>query len=233
MRGYFVTGTDTGVGKTTVGRALLAAATARGLRTRCLKPAETGCTRAHDGDLLAHDAEALWEATDRGQPRASACIYRFEESVAPGVAAAREKVELDFDRIRARFDEFTGQCDFVLVEGAGGLLVPMGRGRTIADLVVCIGLPLLIVARPTLGTINHTLLTIEAAQHRALDVVGVIFSASEGEPDPDAVASNAEEIRAASGVPVLGYLGHFAPEPPLTILGQSIESSLELARLLA
>lgn len=232
MTGYFVTGTDTGVGKTTVSRALLAAATARGLRTRCLKPAESGCLRRPDGGLVAQDALGLWEATDRGQALDSVCLYRFEAPVAPGVAAEGEGSAIELGVIRAGLDAIRQSGpDLVLVEGAGGLLVPMGHGRTIADLAVALALPLLIVSRPTLGTINHTLLTIEAARARGLAVHGVIFSAADQQPEPAAVASNAREIERASGIRALGYLPHL-PGATLSILAKAAEASVQLGAIL-
>lgn len=232
MLAYFVTGTDTGVGKTTVSRALLAAATARGLRTRCLKPAESGCERAADGALVPRDARALWEASERSQPLESVCLYRFEEPVAPGVAATRLGMTIDFDAIALSVAAIRADApDLLLVEGAGGLLVPLGVGRNIADLAVILGLPLLIIARPTLGTINHTLLTVEAARNRGLSVRAVIFSASSTAADPDAVRSNAEEITAACGVPVLGALP-YQPDLSLPQLAAAIEAVPGLADLL-
>lgn len=232
MPGYFVTGTDTGVGKTTVSRALLAAATARGLRTRCLKPAESGCERAADGTLVPRDARSLWEASDRSQPLESVCLYRFEEPVAPGVAATRLGTTVDFEAIAHSAAALRADApDLFLVEGAGGLLVPLGAGRSIADLAMLLGLPLLIVARPTLGTINHTLLTVEAARHRGLSIRGVIFSASSTAVDAEAIQSNADEISAACGVPVLGALP-YQTDLSLPRLAAAIEAVPGLATLL-
>lgn len=232
MIAFFVTGTDTSVGKTTVSRALLAAATARGLRTRCCKPVETGCGRAADGSLVAHDAGVLWEATDRVQPPGTACVYSFEEPAAPGVAAERAGQRID---IAALVRHIRSLCepapDVLLVEGAGGLLVPLGSGKTIADLAVAVSFPLLIVARPGLGTINHTRLTIEAARARGLEVRGVVFSAAEGPADAVAMDSNANEIRRASGVPVLGDIPHL-PGAPTEQLAGVIESQSGLSALL-
>jgi dethiobiotin synthetase len=229
---YFVTGTDTGVGKTTAGRALLAAATMRGLRTRCFKPAESGCARAADGTLMPRDAESLWEATDRMQTRESACLYRFEEPVAPGVAAMRLGTSIDLGAIARAFAALRDDGpDFLLVEGAGGLLVPLGGGKNIADLAGLLGLPLLIVARPTLGTINHTLLTIEAARGRGLSIEGVIFSCGSEDVDAGVIASNAAEIHGGSGVSVLGTLPN-QPDLSVARLAAAIEAAPGLAALL-
>lgn len=232
MIAYFVTGTDTAVGKTTVGRALLAAATARGLRTRCCKPVESGCTRAADGRLIPHDAEALWSATDRVQPPESVSLHRFEAPVAPGVAAERAGQTIDLTAIARHVRSLVESApDLLLVEGAGGLLVPLGGGRSIADLAGLLAFPLLIVARPGLGTINHTLLTIEVARTRGLAVSGVIFSAADRASDSAFVGSNAAEIHKASGIPVLGELPHL-PGASLPELARVIESRPSLASLL-
>ena len=232
MKAYFVTGTDTEVGKTTVGAAILAAGTARGLRTRCLKPVESGCARGAAGTLVPADGRALWAATDKKQAPDSVVVYAFEEPVAPGVAAEREGVEIRFEPIRERLEEIcVAGADLMLVEGAGGLLVPLGQGKTIGDLARFLSIPLLVIARPGLGTINHTLLTVEAARARGLSVDAVIFSASAGEVQEAAVASNAKEIERASGVPVLGCLPHLATLHAED-LGQAAESALDLDRLL-
>jgi len=231
MIGYFVTGTDTGVGKTTVSRSLLAAATARGLHTRCFKPVESGCSRAADGALVPRDAHALWEATDRTQPLESVCLYRFEEPVAPGVAATRLGTSIDLGAITAAVAAIRAASpDLLLVEGAGGLLVPLGGGQSIANLAILLGLPLLIVARPTLGTINHTLLTIEAAHRRGLVTQGVIFSSGSAVEAAD-ISSNAAEIWSGSGVPVVGTLP-YQHDLSLDRLAAAVEAVPGLAGLL-
>ncbi|GAB4558040.1 MAG: dethiobiotin synthase [Haliangiales bacterium] len=209
MREYFITGTDTEVGKTTMARALLAAATAAGLDSRCFKPAESGCPSDERGALQPQDALALWRAGGQRQDRDSVCAYRFRDPVAPGVAAAREGVSIDFAVLAQAVDALRAENpDLLIVEGAGGLLVPMGEGRMIRDLARMLSMPLLVVARPSLGTINHTLLTVESARASGIEVAGVVFSAAAGNVDRDAVASNRAEIEAASGVTVFGCLPH-------------------------
>lgn len=224
----FATGTDTEIGKTTVSCTLLAAAQARGLRALAFKPAESGCTRDPDGELVAADAQRLWQAAGRGQSLESVCRYRFEEPVAPGVAAVRSGVEVDLGAIcqyiRAACEP---EPDLALVEGAGGLLVPLSARELIIDLAVALAWPLLIVARPGLGTINHTLLSIEAARSRSLEVRGVVFSDTGGVASAEAVASNASEIERLSGVRVLGCLPYL---PGMT--GHSVEQVAGSAGLL-
>ncbi len=213
---FFVTGTDTGVGKTTVACALLTAATRRGIATQAFKPAESGCQRQDDGSLLAADAAALWHAGNHSQDRDSVCLYRFAQPVAPGVAAAAEGTAISVpsiaEHIARHRAELERRCpahtsSLTLVEGAGGILVPLGPWATIADLAVALALPLVIVARPGLGTINHTLLTIEAARTRRLPVAAVIFNrVHAGAEDPELIAENMRQIERGSGVRVLGCL---------------------------
>jgi dethiobiotin synthetase len=230
MKGYFVTGTDTAVGKTTVAVALLQAAARRGLATVGSKPVETGCRRFR-GELCGDDGEWLRDAASIELDRQLACPYRFEAPLAPALAAQEEGRKIDLDRLRqqrARLLELAP--DLLLVEGAGGLLVPLGEGATIADLAALYALPLVIVARNRLGAINHTWLTVEAARRRGLEVAGVVLSSfDEGER----ASANAEQIALHAEVPILG---HF---PPLALrsqirkldLGAVAERSLDLDRL--
>jgi dethiobiotin synthetase len=207
MSGFFVIGTDTGVGKTTVAVGLLAAARARGLRVGCVKPAESGC-ESRQGELVPADAVLLAKAAGAETALDEVCLYRFEAAVAPGVAAAQEGVEIAFSRIRAAVaSALAGKPDLLLVEGAGGLLVPMGGGQLMADLAEVLGLPLLVVGRASLGTINHTLLTAECALERGLAVAGVLLCETVCESG-EFVISNAQEIARACAAPVLGVFPH-------------------------
>ncbi len=177
----FVTGTDTGVGKTWVGCRLLEHWRAAGLSVAGLKVAESG------GNA---DDTALFEAA--GSTQAERCQYVFDWPVAPGVAAEEAGVVIDFERIAAQLDRLSSH-DVALLEGAGGWMVPMGRGRTIADLAVVLGLPVLVVARAGLGTINHSVLTVEAIERRGLIVAAVALSLQPGD-DEDLAWRNREEI---------------------------------------
>ncbi|MBI4699558.1 MAG: dethiobiotin synthase [Deltaproteobacteria bacterium] len=209
LKQWFVTGTDTGVGKTTLCRALLAAAAARGLRTAAMKPAESGCRRDPREGLVPADALALRQAASVAIDLGAICPYRFEAAVAPGVAAEELGETIDFTHIgRCRERICEAGPDLLLIEGAGGLLVPLGAGRTIADLARFLGAPLLVVARDSLGTINHTLLTVEVARGRGLAVGAVVLSACTPDTPEGLAASNAREIERGCAVPVLGRLPH-------------------------
>ena len=226
MKAYFVTGTDTDVGKTTVSMALLAAATRRGLQTRCMKPVESGCKRARDGSLTPADATRLAGVCSSKQSLMTTCPYRFQEPVAPGMAAEARGITIDLNRIEERYRSLAfDKPDFILVEGAGGLLVPLGGKRLIADMACKLGLPLLVVARPGLGTINHTLLTVQGARLRGLRVAGVIFSNQQKKLDK-LTGPNAQEIALLGEVRYLGCLPKVDTRS-VSAMADAAESSLD------
>lgn len=205
MTAYFVTGTDTGVGKTTVTVALLGAAARAGYSVAGVKPAESGCA-VDGGELVPADGRRLQRATT-GEPELSQiCCYRLRAPVAPNVAAVRDGVTIEFAVVKEAVDAWRPR-DLVLVEGAGGLLVPLTADLDMAGLAAALELPLVIVARDALGTINHTLLTLAAARQRGLDVAGIILSATEPDTETAAQHNRAEIARLAGpGVPILGRL---------------------------
>lgn len=172
--GLFVTGTDTGVGKTIVARGLIQALRAQGLDVAAMKPVETGVGR--DGPA---DALALANATDHSEPLELICPLQFELPAAPSVAAADAQSPLHLETVRSAWQALQSRHEFVVVEGAGGLLVPLMANFDMGDLALEMRLPLVVVARPALGTINHTLLTIREAKRRGLGLLGVIFSHAE------------------------------------------------------
>jgi dethiobiotin synthetase len=230
-RGLFVVGTDTGVGKTTVACGLLRLALRRGLRPVPFKPAETGC------DPNPLDAWALWRASGERIPRESVCFYPFRLPAAPALAALSEGVRVDIDRLVTRARELAAAGDWLLVEGAGGLLVPYAPGVTAGDLLASIGLPVLIVARTSLGTINHTSLTVREIQRTGVPIAAVLLSQTEPTIGPQEFG-NADLIADVTGLRPLGPL----PYLPATVradpeaLADAIEAALEpsaLDRLLA
>jgi dethiobiotin synthetase len=198
VKGLFITGTDTGVGKTFVTRALAARLHARGWRVAAVKPAESGCAEG-----IATDAEAIAVAAGDWQAPEARCLYRLREPVAPGVAARREGVDVTIDGCAAFARAVAEQAELVLVEGAGGWCVPLDPGYgTISDLAKEIDLPVLVVARATLGTINHAVLTAEAVASDGCTVAAIVLSVRP-EDDVAMATSNAEEIsRMLGGVHV-------------------------------
>lgn len=173
IRGLFVTGTDTGVGKTVVAAAIAAALAARGTRVRVLKPVITGLAEPlpnawpHDHELLA--------AAIGGDPDTVA-LSRYDAAVSPHLAVALERRALDPAALARAVRAGAQDHDAVIAEGVGGLLVPLCEGWDVRCLAVAIGLPVLVVARPGLGTINHTLLTLEAARAAGLRIAGVVLT---------------------------------------------------------
>jgi dethiobiotin synthetase len=200
MRGLFVTATDTGVGKTEVACALLRAARQAGLDVGAMKPAQSG-----DEPGVASDAERLAEAAGGGDPPELVCPYRFAPPLAPGVAARLAGVEISLERILEAAGALAARHQALLVEGAGGLLVPLTPTRSYADLAVALGLPVLLVARAGLGTVNHVALTVEALRARRLELAGVVLNRT-GPVDDQSVPYNAAEIERLTGARVLASL---------------------------
>jgi len=204
-KGIFVTGTDTGVGKSIVSAVLARLLRLRGLRVGVMKPVTSGC-REEDGRLVSDDALLLSQAAGVGCST-DVAPYLLREPVAPAEAAKRDGVVIDFTRIRESFDRLATEHDFIIVEGAGGLMVPLAGGLLVADLAKLLELPLLVVARPDLGTINHTVLTCFAAQQMELKVAGVIIN---NYPDSPGLAERSapHHIGSLCGAAVLGIWPH-------------------------
>jgi dethiobiotin synthetase len=203
--GLFITGTDTGVGKTIVTGALAAVLHQKGVSVGVMKPVATGCVRRREG-LVSEDAEFLAQAADVLEPLADITPVRFAEPVAPTVAAVRARQDVDMDAIWSTWRRLAAAHDVMLVEGIGGILCPITPEMFVAEMAREFGLPLVIVARPALGTINHTILTVEAARSRGLSVAGIVINGAN--PDTESVAEMTApaEITRATGVPVVGVL---------------------------
>ncbi len=208
MTRLFVTGTDTDVGKTFVSAAMLRQFAARGASALGLKLFASGCTRAANGELVSEDAELLAGASTLPVPESLRCPYRFAPAVAPGLAAEQSGIAIDFDRLAAAIAPL--HADLLLVEGAGGLLCPLGQARTVADFAMRLAFPLVIVARASLGTINHTLLTVEAARRRSLVVHAVLLNNPHDKTPPAELAANAEQISRYGQVRVFSSIELFA-----------------------
>ncbi len=204
-RGIFITGTDTGVGKTIVAATLARLLRMNGVSVGVMKPVTSGC-REENGELVSDDALLLCQAA--GIPYSEdVAPYCLREALAPSEAAAIDGVRVDFSLIKASFDRLASTYQYVIVEGAGGLMVPLSGGLLVADLARELGLPLLVVARPGLGTINHTVLTCFAAQQMGLQVAGVIVN---GMPEQPGLAEKGapHQIGSLSGAAVLGIWPH-------------------------
>ena len=196
-RGYFVTGTGTGVGKTFVTCRLAEVARRQGQSVFAFKPIETGCTVV-DGKLVGSDQDLLTLAGGGWQRDELRNLYCFERPLAPLAAARAENRSIDLDRVRSVFDRGAGLVDVVFVEGAGGWRVPITETADMSTLAKQLGLPVIVVATAGLGTINHTLLTIEAIARDGCELDMVVLSLR---PDDDRAfaVENAEHIRERSG----------------------------------
>ena len=197
MRGIFVTGTDTGVGKSIVAGAVCAALAARGEHVAAFKPVVTGLGQSPDD--WPDDQVLLARAAGGRQTPEDVAPYRFEPAVSPHFAAelAGETIE------PARLLSAARAHELVVCEGVGGLMVPITTGYLVRDLAVDLALPVVIAARTGLGTINHTLLTIEAARSAGLQVAGVVMTPWPEAPEP-IEQSNRATVERLGGVPVTG-----------------------------
>ncbi len=218
-RGLFITGTDTGVGKTRVASAIARCLRQSGRRVGVLKPLSTGAERRGE-ELIPEDAWTLLAAIERDAPRDAVAPLIFEAAVAPAVAAILAGKPLRFKHVervtREAIEWWSERCEVLIVEGVGGLLTPIAQRATVADLAASIGFPLLIVARRSLGTLNHTLLTVEAARSRGLAIAGLVFN----EVEPNQIAPAEGEalddlVPRLDGVPILGRLPY--REDPTTL----------------
>jgi dethiobiotin synthetase len=201
MRGVFVTGTDTGVGKTVVAAAICAALAARGERVAAFKPAVTGIDDPPEPPW-PRDHELLAAAAGGGQSPEDVAPYAFGPAVSPHYAAALAGMRVDPNLLREAACDQAAGADALVCEGVGGLLVPLADGYAVRDLAADLGLPLVVVARSGLGTINHTLLTVEVARAAGLHVAGVVMTPwSEPEPIEE---SNRATVERLTGVSVSG-----------------------------
>jgi dethiobiotin synthetase len=210
LRGLFVTGTDTGVGKTVVAAAVCAALAARGERVAAFKPVVTGLDEEpgewpRDHELLAQEANA-------GQTPADVAPLTFDPPVSPHYAAQEAGTVIEPRELADAARAAAQGADALICEGVGGLLVPLTSGYLVRDLALELGLPLLVAARPGLGTINHTLLTLEAARAAGLTLAAVVLTPWPDEPT-GMERSNRETIEALGGVRVCGL----PPTSPTTL----------------
>jgi dethiobiotin synthetase len=178
LRGCFVTGTDTGAGKTVLAAAIAAALRASGARVAAFKPVVTGLDEP--AGAWPADHELLAAAT--GARPEDVCATTFGPAVSPHLAAELAGTQLSLGALEAGARRAAASADVLVVEGVGGLLVPLNAEHDVRDLAVALGLPLVIAARPGLGTINHTLLTLEAARSAGLDVLAVVLTPWPAQP---------------------------------------------------
>lgn len=218
--GLFVAGTDTGVGKTLVAAALIHHLREKGVNVGAFKPIESGGTE---------DSTFLREAVGSEDPLELMNPYSFNQPISPHQAAEEEGREISISTILDAFESLKQRHDYIVVEGAGGLLVPLRRDFLIGDLIARLDLPVLVVARAAVGTINHTLLTVKQAQSLGLRVLGVVINHEKPVSDCEDV-SKPEEMAHFMDVPLLGkfpYLNSLDSET----LKKALADKLNLSHL--
>src|SRR5689334_6692114 len=202
MRGVFVTGTDTEVGKTVLAAAICAAAVAKGTKVAAFKPVVTGLDEPTQ-DPWPRDHELLAKVTNAGQSPTDIAPHQYGPAVSPHLAQALSDESLDPERLVGLAEKEAEKADAIVVEGVGGLLVPLTKDYLVRDFAGELSLPVVIAARPGLGTISHSLLTIEAARAVALRIQAVVLTPWPDEPN-EMERSNMETIERFGEVPVIG-----------------------------
>ena len=206
-RGLFVTGTDTGVGKTMIACLIASAWRARGLDVGVMKPIETGDAAMPHG-IFDADGWLLRCAASSREPMAAITPWRYAEPLAPLACARSSGIELDRTQLLAAITAMAERHRCLVVEGVGGALVPLGKDWFVADLMAEVGLAALVVGRAGLGTINHMLLTIEALQRRSIAIAGVVLNGARGELAEQGNPALLQEL--GSGVPLWGVVPHLS-----------------------
>ncbi len=225
MNGWFVTGTDTGIGKTFVSVALMHALRARGLTVLGMKPVAAGCRATADG-LHNDDALMLQEAGSLPLDYAEVNPYAFEPPIAPHIAARQAGISVDVAAIADRVDALGTRADCVVVEGVGGWRVPLSERADVAALAAALGLPVILVVGLRLGCLNHALLTAESIERSGVELAGWV--ANLVDPHMVSVAENVQDLMLRLAAPLLGVMPHMHGRPPrLAAPALNIESLLQ------
>lgn len=206
-RTYFVTGTDTGVGKTLVCTALLQALRSNNLSCVALKPVAAGCTPTEDG-LINDDALELQTHMSVQLPYETVNPIALEAAIAPHIAAAEVELEINIEELAAHCRDNTHEADVLLIEGAGGWRVPVSEEELLSDLPKALNIPVIMVVAMRLGCINHALLTAEAIRNDGLQLAGWVANCTSAEPMP-ALGDNLLTLRDRLNAPFLGFLPYF------------------------
>lgn len=211
MTAFFVTGTDTEIGKSLSSAALLQAFAVQGKQVAGMKPVAAGAIWA--GDHWHNDDVALITAASNVTIAPElVCPYLLHEAVAPHIAAAGEGISFDLAHIGTCLEQIRAQTEVTIVEGVGGFRVPLTDTQDTADLAVQLGLPVILVVGMRLGCISHAMLTVEAIQARGLKLAGWI--ANQIDPGMRHAGANLETLRTLIPVPLIGHIPHLVPADP-------------------
>jgi len=233
--GFFVTATDTDVGKTVIAGAVADWFRRRKARVGVLKPVATGCPHLREG-LVSEDAEFLAACADTPHPLDVVCPNRYAEPLAPSVAAERAGVPVDWSAVERSLRVMAATSDVLIVEGAGGVMVPVDAKITMLDVARALELPAIVVARPGLGTVNHTVLTVNALRAAGVAVAGVVVNRYPAESPGVAEETNPRQIEKWAKAPVLAIVpdepvaGVTLPPGIVSAVGQVDWSSLASRR---
>ncbi len=236
-RSFFITGTDTGVGKTFVGGGVCLLARKARLRIGVMKPIETGCSEIR-GKFLPADAALLSTCADEPEDSLDdICPYRFAPPLSPETAARQAGVQVDFGKIKKHLEVIAKDKDLLLVEGAGGLLVPITSNKNMADLAAYLKCRVLLVVGSRLGCLNHALLTLNELSRRKLPVAGIIFNQIVPPGGDDkSLDTNAQDLARHTKAPIFGTLPYLPEGPKLLkpyAYRKIFEDHLDAAALLA
>jgi dethiobiotin synthetase len=232
MNGLFITGTDTDIGKTALSALLLAELRRRKINAAPMKPMQTGCVRKLEtgtlkpemGNLKRNDelhvshlsvpdldySLSMAQMTVPAEDYQNMSPYRFEPACSPHLAAEMAGTEIEISEMVIAARKLASDYDFVMAEGAGGIVVPLNRRETMLDLMQALRFPILLAARPGLGTINHTLLSLRALRSDGLDIAGIVFVTSNAGEASLIEEDNAATIEQFGKVPVLGTIPYCA-----------------------
>ncbi|MBZ0096660.1 MAG: dethiobiotin synthase [Sulfuricella sp.] len=215
-KAYFITGTDTGVGKTLVACALLQAFVKQGNQAVGMKPVAAGCVETPAG-LCCEDVENLRAAGNVAAPQVWVNPYALISPVAPHIAAEQGGVEVSLEKIGRSFRQLREMADVTVVEGVGGFVVPLNACQDTADMAEMLGLPVILVVGMRLGCINHALLTAQAIRHKGLRLVAWV--ANRIDPDMSAFDENLHALETRLAAPLLGVIPYQAEASPAVVSG--------------
>jgi dethiobiotin synthetase len=222
--GLFITGTDTGVGKTVVAGAIANWFHRRGRRVAVLKPVATGCVRRREG-LVSEDAEFLAVCSRTPHPLDLICPQRYVEPLAPSVAARRAGQPLDWEAIGRSIRIMSNGADVMIVEGVGGVMVPMDENHLALDVARMLKIPAIVVARAALGTINHALLSVRTLRESGITVAGIVINQYPADLPGVAEETSPREIEKWAKVPVLAIVPQ--EKPPEGELSSGIVGAID------
>jgi len=220
--GYFVTGTDTGIGKTLVACALLGAFAARGLKVVGMKPVASGAEQGMNG-LVNEDVEKLIAAGNVAAPRADVNPYCFAPPIAPHIAAQQAGVTIALDRIEQSFQRLAARAEVTIVEGVGGFRVPLGPGIETAHLAERLALPVVLVVGMRLGCLNHALLTAEAITARGLKLAGWV--ANHLDAEMSVATDNVRALEERIAAPMITRISH-ARQPDVRAVAAALDVAI-------